>query len=182
MKRKNSAQSTSFVILFSIAVIGTFFAYSLNRDNVQKKQSPIVESGPIGSELFEIQEPKYTDPIPTVDTSDWKTYKNEKYGLEFKYKPDWKVGTIKNKDGYYVIQIDPGVRYSNIQVYISENDFYALNGLPAQKTQIAGKEALNLDGMVLGIKDNANYFTFDLGVSLTLKPLFEAITSTIKFF
>ena len=182
MKRKNSAQSSSFIILFSIAIIGTFFAYHFSQNYLKTEQSPIVKTKNTTPKFTENQTETDVETKPQIDTSNWKTYKNKKYGLEFKYKPDWKVGAIKNKEGYYVIQIDPGVKYSNIQVYISKNDYYALTGLPAQKTQIAGKEALSLDGMVLGIKDNANYFTFDLGVSLTLKPLFEAMTNTVKFF
>ncbi len=178
MKNNITSQSKSFFILFGLAFLGTFASWLAYKDYAYKPSRPDkVQATTKSNERRVVEETKIT-----IDTSDWKSYTNQDYGFEFKYKPDWKIGTIKNKEGYYVIQIDPGVRYSNIHVYISKDDFYAMNGLPAQKTEIAGKEALNLDGMVLGIKDNANYFTFDLGVSLTLKPLFEAMTNTIKFF
>lgn len=34
---------------------------------------------------------KFTSSTPQVDTSNWKTYRNEKYGFEFKYPPNFSV-------------------------------------------------------------------------------------------
>ncbi len=31
-----------------------------------------------------------------IDTSDWKTYRNEEYGFEFKYPKNWEVQRLKN--------------------------------------------------------------------------------------
>jgi len=42
-------------------------------------------------------------------TVDWKTYRNDKYGLEFKYPADWKIQEYKfeNKDAVIYIGLDP---------------------------------------------------------------------------
>jgi hypothetical protein len=181
MKKHLSLESRSFIILFTIAVFGVFASWFMYKDyskptslfeTVKTPALPIPQA---------IKKPQ-SEPTITIDTADWKTYTNTEYKFEFKYKPEWKIKSINNQNGYYVVEIDPGAKYSNIHIYISQDDYYALSDLPAEKTQVAGKEALSLDGMVLGVKDNANYFTFDLGVSLTLKPLFEAMVNSVKFF
>jgi hypothetical protein len=38
---------------------------------------------------------KLTEPVTKVDTSSWKTYRNEKYGFKFKYPGNW---TIENSN------------------------------------------------------------------------------------
>ena len=120
-------------------------------------------------------------PEIVVDTSDWVDYYNEKYSLAFKHDPDWKVRSLTNRDGYYVIEIDPGVKYDNFRIYISADDYFALSGVPLQKSILAGKEALDLEGQVLGVMDNSTYFTFELGASLSLKPHFQALLKTVEF-
>ena len=47
-----------------------------------------------------------------VDTSDWKTYRNEEYGFGFKYPKDWSVETTYN-----------GVSFSKNEKNIKEGDF-----------------------------------------------------------
>ncbi len=36
-------------------------------------------------------------PEEKIDTSNWKTYRNERYGFSFKYPKDWKVENIKGR-------------------------------------------------------------------------------------
>ena len=181
MTKKISKHSKSFAWLFGIAFFGTFLALWITgqlknpaSNSSSQDDYQVITYKPRG-ESFDTQNKA------VVDTSGWQEYSNEKYGLKFKYDPEWQIRSLSNKDGYYVIEIDPGLKYDNFRVYISKDDYFALSGVPVQKTQIAGKEALNLDGAVLGIKDNATYFTFDMGASLSLKPYFQAMAETIRF-
>lgn len=180
-REKISKHSKSFAWLFGIAFVGAFLALwasgqfespaanFFSRDGYQ-----VISYQPRG-----ISSDAQSKTV--VDTSDWQEYSNKKYGLKFKYDPEWQIRSINNRDGFYVIEIDPGLRYDNFRVFISEDDYFALSGVPVQKTLVAGKEALNLDGAVLGIKDNATYFTFDMGASLSLKPYFQAMVETVEF-
>lgn len=48
-----------------------------------------------------IKEPK----SDRADTSNWKTYRNEKYGLEFKYPPEWVIKDTSQGAGYAVYEL-----------------------------------------------------------------------------
>jgi hypothetical protein len=47
------------------------------------------------------------DKSKKVDVSDWKTYRDEKYGFEIKYNPTWKIKEARNdekgKDGLFIL-------------------------------------------------------------------------------
>lgn len=182
MTHKTSKHTKSFAWLFGIALFGAVFALivtwqlSYPQDYLQNSDYSVV-TYPTQADATKPQ----PEPEVQIDTSFWEEYYDVSYGLKFKYDPEWKVRSIKNKDGYYVIEIDPGARYDNFRVYISKDDYFALSGVPTSKTQVGGKEALNLDGQVLGVKDNATYFTFDMGASLSLKPFFQAMVKTVEF-
>lgn len=181
MPQKISKHSKSFAWLFGIAFFGAFLSLWINGqlENPASTLSP--QDGYQVITYNQTQKSRDREQQTAVDTSNWREYTNEKYGLTFKYNPEWQIRSINNRDGFYVIEIDPGLRYDNFRVFISQDDYFALSGVPVQKTRVAGREALNLDGEVLGIKDNATYFTFDMGASLSLKPYFQAMVETVEF-
>ena len=119
--------------------------------------------------------------IAAVDTSDWKTFTDAKYNLSFKYQPDWKISAATKKNGYTIIQIDPGKKYYNFLLYISAADYYAMAGLPAVQENISGCQATNVFNTLYGIKFGNLYYTFDIGKSFNLLPQFNAWVHSVKF-
>jgi hypothetical protein len=57
-----------------------------------------------------------------IDTSDWKIYQNEKYGFEFKYPPDWKVGKFEIRPLDYIrcVNCQEGLTPANHNKYCIE--------------------------------------------------------------
>ncbi|MBI3231665.1 MAG: hypothetical protein HYZ51_01125 [Candidatus Doudnabacteria bacterium] len=181
MKNKISIHSKSFAVLFAIAFLGAIFTHLTSRQ-IRRPPNPANDQDyQTVAYAPKAQANSAAEPETIIDTADWPKYTNKKYGLTFKHDAKWKVRSIKSKDGFYIIEVDPGARYDNFRVYISKDDYFALSGVPAEKTKIAGKEAWDLEGQVLGIKDDHTYFTFDMGSSLSLKPYFQAMLKTISF-
>ncbi len=177
---KFSPQTKSFIVLFSLAVVGTYLCTMLWPDlasfsykSYTYQASPTIQN--INNDAVQIPA------IPVVDVTNWKEYQNTDYGFSFKYNPDWKVKTITTKKDFKILEIDPGAKYYNIKIYISPKEFYVMDGLPTKTETIAGKEALNVSNILYGIKSGDNYFTFDIGLSLSLTPDFVAMVHSVKF-
>lgn len=82
------------VILIALGLVVYFF--------IPKNPSPVAVTPTVSPTITPIvtstPEPTLTPtpvatiiptPTPTIDISDWKTYKNDKYGFEFKYPSNW---------------------------------------------------------------------------------------------
>ncbi len=177
---KFSLQTKSFIVLFSLAVVGTYLCTLLWPDLASFSfKTYTYQVSP------SIQNLNNTVPqapaIQMTDTSAWKNYSNAEYGLSFKYNPDWKIKNVVSKNGFQIIEIDPGAKYYNIKIYISPKEFYVMDGLPTKTETIAGKSTLNVNNILYGIKTEANYFTFDIGLSLSLTPDFMAMVHSVQF-
>jgi len=117
----------------------------------------------------------------TSDTTGWPTYTDKESGLSFQYKPGWKVLAPIKKAGFRIIQIDPGKKYYNIKIYISPEQFYIMDGLPATGETIGGAPALNVNNALYGIRANNLYYTFDVGLSMSLLPDFNGLVHSATF-
>ena len=176
-----SPQTKSFIALFVIALAGLAFALAfLDMVNVAPaaiEQKQAVERRKNTSQNANSK----TESLNSVDTSEWKTYEDKKIGFNFKYKPDWKVLPPVKKGGFTVIQIDPGAKFYNIEIYVSQKGFYAMDGLPLKNELINGQQAKNVSDLLYGINKSPYYFTFDINKSLSLKPNFNALVHSVKF-
>jgi hypothetical protein len=177
---KLSAQTKSFLILITIAVIGTYLCIILWGGLIYQKigyQSGANYQSTIVTAPTQTKAPE----VPQVDTANWETYENKEFNINFKHPQNWKVLAVKNKDGFNIIEIDPGAKYFNIKLYISKVGFYIMDGLPTQEEFIGGVKALNVSNSLFGMQNKEQYYTFDLGWSTKLLPEFYALVHSVQF-
>ena len=189
MFKKSSPQTKSFVILFFIALLGTFFSLVTAFKVISPKYWDMSQK-PSGFNSYNKVNYNSNEPVkqvlaaeiePTIDTSNWKEYVNTKYSFSFKYSPDWKILSAKQTGDYEVIEIDPGAKFYNIKLYISDKNYYVMEGLPTTEVDINGQKALSVSDLLYGVQKNSLFFTLDLGRSLSLKPQFNALVKSLVF-
>lgn len=181
--KPTSIQSKSFIFLTSLAIVGTalvvFYTTRHGENRVQKNDVEITAYKPTDKST-----PVSQKPAVVVNTSNWKEYTDKQYGFSFRYNPEWKIKSPStNKDGYYVLEIDPGTRYDNMKIYVSPTNYYVMDGLPTEPTVLGTStvSAISVHDLLFGIKRSRNYYTFDLGASLSLQPYFKAMVDSAKF-
>lgn len=186
MQKKLSPQSKSFIIFLSLAVIGVYLCLMLWWGSQPLSPYPGTTHVPPGAKhssavLNQASAASQISAAPAVDTSNWKTYANKTYGFSFQYKPGWQVKPSTKKAGFEIVQVDPGAKLYNIKIYISPSQFYGMDALPAKTATINNVDALDVNDALYGIKYNGNYFTFDVGLSMSLVPEFNALVHSVKF-
>lgn len=181
--QKFSPQTTSFIFLSSLALFGGFLVI-------------LISSQVLKNEVYYVQDPNYQEnsnysPIPTAsaseelvlpDTRNWEDHRYNVYGISFKTPKGWKVALPKKQGNFFVGEIDPGAKFENIRIYISEKDYFVMQDLPTKNDTVGGQPALNVSDLLYGVWANNFYFTFDIGRSVSLKPEFNAIVKSVEFF
>ncbi len=178
---KFSPQTKSLLVLLSLAVLGTYLCLMLWTDmGSGSYRLPVASKNQDKSVTIPAAD-LFNNKVDPVDTSAWKTYADRDSGLSFKYKPEWSVKDAKIQNGFRIIEVDPGKKYFNIKIYISPSGFYALDGLPTTEETINGHSAINVKNMLYGIKAGQQYFTFDVGASVSLTQDFNALVHSAEF-
>jgi len=104
MNRKISIEIAIAIILVFSIIIGFIFWFSYFRVN-QSRLSVVPVENNVSDQTGLNQQTKISQ-LPSADTSDWKIYKNDKYGFEFKYPSKWFC-----KDFYETNAIYSGMPY-----------------------------------------------------------------------
>ncbi|HYV33998.1 MAG TPA: hypothetical protein VE973_04085, partial [Candidatus Limnocylindria bacterium] len=181
---KISGPTKSFIVIFCAAIVGVYLSLMLWSDYSYQSSGSVnldYENYLAGLGQNGSPRPNASEAVPNVDTSAWETYTNKNLHLSFKYKPGWKILPAKVIKDYSLIQIDPGAKYYNIKIYVSSKDFYIMGGLPTTAETIGGEPALNVSNALYGVRANKLYYTFDIGLSMSLLPDFNGLVHSATF-
>ncbi|HIE43653.1 MAG TPA: hypothetical protein EYP78_02510 [Candidatus Omnitrophica bacterium] len=100
---KNILVVTAIIVaVIAMGATATYLTLKGKGERMEKEErvatTPEVEKESIPRPKESVIQPKSEEPITTepIDTSDWKTYRNEKFGFEMRYPLDWHFGGGKD--------------------------------------------------------------------------------------
>jgi len=125
---------------------------------------------------------------PTVDTSGWQTYRNEKYGFEFKYPKEWSTpresmySTRVGIEFDSKLSIESGILF-NQSLNRPHTFEEVVRNFPGDKIELtlAGKRAVKIGDSIYAIQESENGFTLFQRQGGTNLETFEGIVSTFRF-
>ena len=106
--QKLSPQTKSFIILFALAVFGTYLCLALWPYSTGSPGEPaaVINYGLPNPPILLM--PAIHAGYPAVNTTGWKCYKIKNLHLSFMYGPDWKILPVKTITGFTGFASRPG--------------------------------------------------------------------------
>lgn len=140
------------------------------------------------------QEPKVSvTPDVDNDISDWQIYKNEEFGIEFKYPNDWSVSekyntiTINSKNDIQKFEIlkSSGPPPETMDMEPIKNENVMIGDVSASKSIMKGKFETNKNNYYLRAVISGKEIIYHAGFTednyKKYSPVFDQILSTFKF-
>lgn len=111
---KKSTYIISGIIFVTLLAIGAGVWQWQNQKKIEAEKQNVLLQQKQAEEARKLEEERQATQTENIDTSDWKTYRDEKYKFEIKYNPKWEI--IKSNP--------PGIggEWSDINVDKNRND------------------------------------------------------------
>ncbi|MCX6752266.1 MAG: hypothetical protein NTZ87_02080 [Candidatus Nomurabacteria bacterium] len=127
-----------------------------------------------GADLLSIMKTlEFTEPATQIDTSNWKTYKNEDYGIEFKY-----LSTYSILDRSYITPgggVFPSVAI--VPPTDQENDLIIIGS----RTLVSTAPAISCNSTFTRCKEFGSNIVYTKAQNSNIQVLFDNFIDTVKF-
>lgn len=128
---------SSIMLSATVIAIAGCTTNSANTNSVNENTNTVVANS---------NENTNTEQVSEVDTSDWLTYTNEKYGFSFKYPSNWILNDHQKSINLYSQELVGSTYNNSLTIEVTENDF------DSQKKQVENSDVI--DGNVSLAKFN----------------------------
>ena len=151
---KPFSKKTTIVILIILSLLAISLSYCL---------LVLSRQGELNWDGFVNYKPKpivYEELKTTIDTSDWLTYRNEKYGWEISYPKEWeRVGSLDESVGFSLInRTNDHAPFFDVEINGDNPNNLTIDEIFKQKGwSVVGRNKITIDnGTILAFGDKLN--------------------------
>ena len=120
-----------------------------------------------------------SEPITTINTTDWVAYNDSAYPIAFSHPADWKITTKLTAEKFYTINIAIPNVTPNIVIYIDDTEFFGLDGLELKQYTLPNLSGMSVNESLIGVKKGEYYYTFDGSMNSKQFTEFSTLMKTV---